>query len=286
MSLRGTREDFEVATTLLTGLPRSGTTLICALLNEFSDTVALAEPMVLRYDGDRERALADIEDFIRSTRESALSAGVARSKNVDGEIPDNWFELPSVTEGRRLRRRLETLGEIRIGKPLTETFSLVIKHPAEFTVFADVLCPRYPLVALVRHPLAVLAAWQTVDTGVAKGRMPTAENYNPALAAVLDRIDDCVQRQVALMAWVLGVYSELPPSQVMRYEELIADPENHLRRFTPHARAPLRPIEHYDIARRYVGVDLSRLAHELLAIRSIAERFYPGFEASLAPYLA
>jgi Sulfotransferase family len=279
-------DEHPMTTTLLTGLPRSGTTLACALLNEFPDTLALAEPLALQRDGDRERALSDIESFIRTTRETAVSAGVAISKHdVDGAIPENFVEAPSLTQGRRLRKVVVRHGQIRIEKPLSEAFSLVIKHPAEFSTLADLILPRYPLVALVRHPLAVLAAWQTVDMPINRGRMPMAEAYSPGLAAMLDGIGDRVQRQVALIGWLLGVYSEFPLSQIIRYEDMMADPERQLRRFTPHSRAPVRPIEQYDVASRYAGVDLRHLARELLAICTVAERFYPDFETSLAPHL-
>src|ERR1700726_2246872 len=132
-----------MTTTLLTGLPRSGTTLACALLNEFLDTLALAEPLALQRDGDRERPLADIESCILTARETAGSAGVAISKHdVDGVIPENFVEAPSVTQSQRLRKVLERHGQIRIEKPLSEAFSLVIKHPAEFSALADLILPR------------------------------------------------------------------------------------------------------------------------------------------------
>jgi hypothetical protein len=274
-----------MTTTLLTGLPRSGTTLTCALLNEFPDTLALAEPLALSGDGDREKAMADIETFIRATRKSAVSEGVATSKHLDGVILGNFAEAPSLTEGRRLRQVLVTHGEIRIEKALSERFSLIIKHPAVFSALADVIVPRYPLVAVVRHPLAILAAWQTVDMPVNRGRLPMAEAYSPGLAATLAGVGDRVQRQVALIGWLLGVYSKFPPSHIMRYEDMIADPQKQLRRFTPHSHAPASPIERFELVSRYAGVDLRHLAHELIAICPIAERFYPDFESSLAPYL-
>src|ERR1700679_3353065 len=65
----------DVPTTLLTGLPRSGTTLVCALLNRLPDTVALSEPRILALHGDRERALWEIDAFLAMTREAALITG-------------------------------------------------------------------------------------------------------------------------------------------------------------------------------------------------------------------
>lgn len=60
-----------MSTTLLTGLPRSGTTLTCSLLNDYPATVALAEPIQLERHGDRARAVEEMKP---------LSAGRVRPR--------------------------------------------------------------------------------------------------------------------------------------------------------------------------------------------------------------
>ena len=65
---------------LITGTPRSGTTLLCSLLNKLPDTVALHEPMnVWEFPNCRDAAaIADvIEGFCNETRKSLLEHGVA-----------------------------------------------------------------------------------------------------------------------------------------------------------------------------------------------------------------
>ena len=66
-----------------------------------------------------------------------------------------------------------------IGKPLPTDFRLFIKHPAIFTALATRLLVRIPLYAVVRHPLAILASWNTVDMDARLGRWPVAEIYAP-----------------------------------------------------------------------------------------------------------
>src|SRR5579862_5822515 len=272
-------------TILLTGLPRSGTTLIVSLLNEFPNTVALAEPVPMQARGvhERARAVGEIEAFIAETRESALTRNEVRSKQLGGAILENFFEPPG--DGTRLRKVTEPYGMVKLDKKLTPDFRLVIKHPANFSALADLLAPRHTLFALVRHPLAVLAAWQTVDMPVHHGHMPMAETFSPELTALLAAEPDRIKRQVLLIGWLLGVYSRFSPELILRYEDLVADPVRHLSRLTPHARPLGRTLELMDPATRYRGVDLEPLARALPAITPIAERFYPDFERSLAPWL-
>lgn len=272
-----------MSTILLTGLPRSGTTLTCALLNQCPDTVALAEPIQLERHGDRLRACDEIAAFIAGTRESALKRGIVTSKHIDGAVPDNTVGAPP--PGGGLRGILVSHGEIPVAKPLSDDFRLLIKHPAEFTALSGVLRDRYPLYAIVRHPLAVLAAWQTVNMPVHHGHMPMLEAFVPGLTARLDAVSDRVARQVVLMDWLLSVYAEFPSGMVLRYEDTTADPAGSLAVLTPHSAA-LASLPAYDPATRYAHVDLGHLARALLPIRSRITRFYPDFETSLEPFLA
>jgi hypothetical protein len=265
-------------TTLLTGLPRSGTTLVCALLNECSDTVALAEPIRFPH-GDRQQAVRDIDQFITSAREQAINANVALTRHIGGKVPDNWANVTSSSE---LRGSNAERGLISLNKPLSPAFNLIVKEPAGFTALSDLLSPRYPLVAMVRHPLAVLAAWQTVDMPVQRGRMPTAERLSPGLGSLLDSQSDRLSRQVALIGWLLEIYRAFPAEHILRYEDFVMDPGRWLSRFTPHEYKADRRLVVADPAVRYPGVALAPLARELIRICPIAEAFYPDFEESLA----
>jgi len=157
----------------------------------------------------------------------------------------------------------------------------VVKHPALFTALAEPLRQRHRLVAIVRHPLAVLASWQTVDMPPNRGRLPRAEAFAPDLAEALAAAPGVLSRQVALLRWQLGVYATFPPADILRYEDVIADPRTALEDLSPLAGDLPPSLEDYDIAGRYAGVDMAPLATALLDIRDFAERFYPDFAQSL-----
>lgn len=272
-----------MTTLLLTGLPRSGTTLACALLNDCPDTIALAEPLRLEPHGDRARAVAEIEAFLAGARRQLIEQGQAPSLHVGGAIPDNWAAEPTADPVRRPSRAER--GLVRFAKPLSADFRLIVKHPGEFSALLDLLAPRHPLFALVRDPLAVLASWQTVDFPVATGRLPAAEALNPALAALLAGIAAPLARQVALIDWLLRRYlALLGPERILRYEDLTTAPAATLARFgvRPTGTRPLAPL---DPARRYPSVDLRPLAAALLPIAPTCERLYPGFAAALHRHL-
>ncbi len=271
-------------TLLVTGLPRSGTTLVCALLNECPDTVALAEPLKLKWHGDRALAVCEIRQSIAAIRHQALTTNQTMSHHIGGAMPDNWIEEPVEADGV-LRRSKAEFGLVSLGGSLSANFRLIVKHPAEFSALADLLLGQFPLMAIVRHPLAVLASWQTVDLPVHNGHIPIAEAFNPELAARLAAEPDRLERQVRLIEWLLSTYARLLPDSVLRYEDLIAAPQASLARMTPNACAPSRALRAYAPADRYAGTDLKALAKALLRIQTVAETFYPDFEHSLAEWL-
>ena len=273
-----------MTTTLITGIPRSGTTFVCARLNLAPDCIALAEPMAVPQHGDVARALDEIVDFVDVTRARLLTDGVAPSKTVDGVIADNFFE--DLGADGELRRTRERVINVNFDKPLSTEFRLFIKHPAIFTALAMPLSGRLPLYAIVRHPLAVLASWQTVDIPMRMGRSPAAEAFAPSLRALLDSAAGPLDRQVELLRWHFQVYQGLPRERVLTYESLVQNPSESLAHLSG-AMATFFPRGRViDPRVRYRGVDFAALATALFAIEADVEPFYPNFVASLHAHLA
>src|SRR6266404_8304605 len=110
---------------LITGIPRSGTTLVCSLLNKLPDVVALHEPMDV-WDfakcRDATELAAAMEKFCADARRSLREGGFAISKHVGGEIRDNSATDPVNQPGQRVRRTDHA--KIFIDKRLGESFTL------------------------------------------------------------------------------------------------------------------------------------------------------------------
>src|ERR1700757_1583022 len=103
---------------LITGLPRSGTTLVCSLLNKLPDIVALHEPMnVFEFIGRNDDEIAKmIDKFFRDSRKSLREEGWAISKNVGGKVSDN----SAVANRAGKRTRQTEHGRIKIDKELSK----------------------------------------------------------------------------------------------------------------------------------------------------------------------
>jgi hypothetical protein len=262
---------------ILTGIPRSGTTLVCALLNKLPDTVALNEPLEVK----KFRKLRSVEDrcdliqqFFRHTRRSLIARGLATSKQYGGTIPDNNFADEIDSNGTRPEQVKR--GEVNISKDLSPDFLLCIKNPGLFTGLLDGLVGRYPTFAVIRNPLAVLASWNTLDINATHGHSPAAERFHPDLARALARCNDRAGRQMRLLSWFYERYSELlPPSAVLRYEDIVASEGRALTAITQGAEILREPLENRNASGLYGEELRETLAERLLRSEGAYWRFYP-----------
>ena len=173
-------------TWLLSGVPRSGTSLCCRLTGSLPDTVALSEPIRRKAFGGMETpagACKHIGEFALQVRARILAERRAPSVQVEGCLDDNRRAARHTEAG--LRRLGGEWGEIAIEKALTPRFTLLVKHNALFAALLPRIADSFPVLALVRNPLAVLASWQTVDLPVNRGRLPAGEELDPTLRRAL-----------------------------------------------------------------------------------------------------
>ena len=257
--------DLAGKTLLLTGVPRSGSSLACRLAGGLPDTVALSEPIPRSAFAGLEspgEACAEIAGFATRTRQRIAADHRAPSLHVAGRLDDNVV-VPDADGG--LRRRQAEQGEIDIDKPLSDGFALVIKHNALFAALLPGLTPSFRCFALVRNPLVVLASWQTVDLPVHVGRIPAGEQYDAGLREALDGTRDTLARQLAILDWFFARYADnLPSDRVLRYEDLIASGGATLYRVLGHSQATPHSLASRNAHAVYRDVDVDALLARLL----------------------
>lgn len=213
----------------LSGVPRSGTTLVCRLLNGAADVVAMHEPIRFHAAGGRASAVCQAMDFFDDTRRQLRSTGHVTSKQERGEIPDNpVFAAGEPGDPWPLRGSRVTLGTIRVTRQLTPAVTLCVKHPSAFTALLGDLAPYCERFGVVRNPLAVLCSWNSVAFPVFHGRAPNAERFDPALARGLARCEGRIERQLRLLDWFFEQHRRHLSGRVIRYEQVVADPAGAL----------------------------------------------------------
>jgi hypothetical protein len=220
---------------LITGMPRSGTTLTCSLLNKLPEMVALHEPMnVFEFAGrSSDEIVKMIDKFCAESRKSLHENKFAISKHVGGKVRDN--SAVADRAGKRVRQTEH--GRIGIGKPLAQDFTLAIKHPAAFTALLEPLSKCFECWAIVRNPLATLGSWNSLDWFPLKdGHLPVGEKLDVDLARELSKTADVIDRQICILEWFYDRFQKfLNERAVIKYEALIASRGRELAKFFPAA---------------------------------------------------
>lgn len=243
---------------LLTGPPRSGTTLTCHLLNKLPNSVALHEPMAPQeLKGLEPAALAAaISQFAAAQRARILTTGRATSKALNGAVPSN----PRTDADENGQRKSAINGmEITVSNVSSPEFSLFIKHPAFFTAALPVLTRYFSCFALVRNPLAILLSWRTAGMQVSQGRLPAAEQVDATLANALNAAQDVLERQFILLDYCFSQYHRFLPGRTIKYEDIIASGGKALSPINPAARDLDEPLR----SRNLLGIDTDPAAREV-----------------------
>lgn len=220
---------------LITGMPRSGTTLTCSLLNKLPDIVALHEPMnVFEFVGRSSNEVVKmIEEFCAESRKSLHENKFAISKHVAGKVQDN--SATADRTGKRVRQ-IEH-GRIEVTKPLSPEFTLAIKHPAAFSALLAPLSKHFECFAIIRNPLATLGSWNSLDWFPLKdGHLPVGEKLDVDLAEALAAESDVIDRQIQILEWFYDRFGKFLNERAMiKYEKLIASRGRELTKFFPAA---------------------------------------------------
>lgn len=207
---------------LVMGMPRSGTTLLAALIDSAPDAVCLSEPPLPRAD----KALDPVEfsdlladDVAAVRRRIAAGEPVTDLRGARGERLTNYLAREAGAARAVATPRARSAGVS------SADCTLAIKHNARFLAALPALRARdgWRTVALVRQPETAFAAWLASGLSIARGRF--AVRAWPETAAI------AADPTLALPERLAGVYAAIarrlaaaPPWRLVRYEALLADP--------------------------------------------------------------
>lgn len=210
---------------LITGVPRSGTTLCCNLLNKCHNTVALHEPInpSKLTSGDRSSAVDEIYTQITKIAESLASNRAIEHGDNAGVGLDNPVGLEKDKGG--LRKQSAIRGQITL-PPITDSTKIFIKQNALFAALALELNQRYEMTAIIRNPVDVLLSWMTVDLPVNRGHLPAGEKYDAKLAEQL-KVGSVFERQIKIYRWFIERFNQAELTTI-RYEDIIKTNGNAL----------------------------------------------------------
>ncbi len=267
---------------LITGIPRSGTTLITATLHDIPNCVALGEPAELKQlhkcSTSPEDYAQRVERHLAATR-AKIQTGEPLPLNFDKgalRVSSNYFKRTATAGGYHAEKTYE-LRETVI-PVMNEAFTLCLKNNAQFTSCLESLVALRDvmIVAVVREPLACLFSWRSLNMPISSGKLPAGERFARELRKV-GKLEDALLAQVKILDWFFAAFYRLQERlRVIRYEDFVARPEI-LRELIAVPREHVFPA-YQSMNRRteYALHEEERMRDYLRRHTEFVKYFYPG----------
>lgn len=170
----------------IVGIPRSGSTLMAALVDSLDNALCMSEPAELFIDPDAaskttyvEFAVQQLDDY----RERAMNGEPIRDRrNADGSPTTNYMKKSWFRRGRKFRPSEGLVDTSKFGPHML----VAVKHNIPFfAVLPELVHTGIPILGIVRDPIATILSWHETGLPVAKGWMPSAAAFWPELNEIM-----------------------------------------------------------------------------------------------------
>jgi hypothetical protein len=205
---------------VVTGLPRSGLTLACALIDQLPDAVCLNAPQwhtgaARKFGSNLAMCKWLVGEYLWTRKHLIAGNPVPDVRREDG--------LP-FTDGHQGGGK-----EMQILKPgLTDNFILGFKHHLIYTSMLPQLVEfdHFRIIVIIRHPVEIIASWQKLDPFfLTQETPPGIMNMWPEAYAIATSEIESLDRFSQLYELFATRYYELREHiEIVKYEDIIDDP--------------------------------------------------------------
>lgn len=219
---------------LLTGIPRSGLTVVCALLDTLPGCVSLNEPA---WQKTKSSSITEpvpyckwlAGDFLWQRQRLLAQDPVRDFRDKDGKPL-----LDSMFDPRRLQNETGEISNVFFTRPdLVPDFNLIIKQHALFTALLPQLVKfdMFKIIVVIRHPFDVIQSWQKLKNHpLSEGKLETPTNWWPEVEEISTMTLTKLERMTRLYDTFCKLYYELKDSiTILKYEDVMKDPAHASR---------------------------------------------------------
>lgn len=214
---------------LLTGIPRSGLTVVSALLDTMANSVSLNEP---NWQKRKSRDFAEplpyckwlVGDYVWHRQQLLTGKPVRDFRGQDGTPLTDGIKDPRIT-----RNENGDVNDVFFTMPnLTPHFTLTMKQHAIYTALLPELVAFdfFKVVAVIRHPFDVIQSWRSLENHpLNEGKLTINPNWWPELQRVNALDVPPLARMVELYEAFCERYYQLREQiTILKFEEVMENP--------------------------------------------------------------
>lgn len=216
---------------IITGIPRSGTTLLTAMIDSMPDSVALNEPR-WQYDwAAANNQTSKPEDFARwlvgdftlNRQKLVKGTPIPERRMTDGTAVTNYYRPDP--EKKHVGQTFQVIPFTRAG--LSENCTLAMKHNGLYlgALREIVDTGAFKTIAIIRHPVGVISSWNNVPIPLGQGKMPGAVVFWHKMHEVTSAHTDMLEKQVRMYDLVCQrLYNLRDKIHIVKYEDVLDNP--------------------------------------------------------------
>ncbi|WP_409305792.1 class I SAM-dependent methyltransferase [Peribacillus sp. SCS-155] len=212
---------------IVTGIPRSGTTLTTALIDSLENTICLSEPpwqgQIFKKTENISKLVKRLKkDFIK-TRENIINKKpIEDRRSESGNAVTNYIQYTDDGKAVKNKHSNKFILEAK-----DHDFLLGMKQNAQYSSILPALAEDdfFSIIAVVRHPIPTILSWQKVNFPISKGRLPGAELFWPEIKSISKSEEPLLIKQVRIFDLFCERYLSLGDRIcLIKYEQLLDSP--------------------------------------------------------------
>ena len=214
---------------LIIGIPRSGSTLLSALVDSLEDSMCISEPqkLFIRRDyptEDRDLYIQSIFDSLKEYREDILNGKMIKDRRNSDGTPTTNYQVRSMFLKWTLSRFKPPQGFIDTSKYSSNAL-IAIKHNVPFfAVLPQLIESEVSIIGIVRNPISTILSWQDTKITVSRGFLPSAQSFWPEI----NQIMNASKNEFVGLSRIHNAFCERLIKcgiRIIRYEDLVQNPK-------------------------------------------------------------
>ena len=221
---------------LITGIPRSGTSLFSSLIADNLNTVVFSEPEWLKFvrktsENSHEFTLQLLNHIskLRNDIKQEIPLKLKINKK-NHKLPSNYYVRDNIGKVTILKKEEEVLFKKNYsGRPF------YIKSNAQFTSCLQELIQsnEFKIYCIIRNPVSCIMSWRSLKIPVSHGNMKIAEKYSSTYTNFIAESKDLLHKQVLIIDWFYReFYKHSNSVEIIKYENLLKKPHRIISKIT------------------------------------------------------
>jgi hypothetical protein len=213
---------------LITGIPRSGTSLITSILASNTSSIVFSEPSWL---GSVRAQSSTCDEFTKNLilKIKHIRTEIRNGNPIQLKISNDGKGIPSNYYNRDKSGNINTdKAEKLVQFPNRYAdHKMIIKSNAQFSSCLEPLIQskKYKIICVIRNPISAIMSWRSLNIPVSNGNMKIAEKYSSDYLSFIQKEDKLLLKQVKIADWFFKQYTSfINHITLVKYEDLIESP--------------------------------------------------------------